>query len=69
MLGWIKKEDKIPQEHQRILATVEMNGKTSVVPCWFVADNRILLNDAPNSQTYSFSMVRAWQPFPEPYQE
>jgi len=69
MINWIKNEDRTPEEHQRILATVELNGKTSVVPCWYIENNRILLNDAPNAPTYSYSMVRAWQPFPEPFQE
>jgi hypothetical protein len=69
MINWIKREEQIPEDHQRILATVKLNGKTSVVPCWYIPNNRILLNDTPNSQTYSFMMVKAWQPFPEPYLE
>ena len=69
MENWIRKEEKLPEEHQRILATVKLHGKTAVVPCWYIPDNRILLNDSPDSQTYSFSMVKAWQPFPEPYKE
>lgn len=69
MANWIRKEEKIPKEHQRILATVEMNGAPSVVTCWFIENNRILLNETPNSPTYSFDMVKAWQPFPEPFRE
>ena len=69
MGNWIRAADKFPEERQRILATVNINGKISVVPCWYIQNNRILLNDTPNAPTYSFSMVKAWQPFPEPYQE
>ena len=69
MANWIKAEDKLPAENKRILATVNQKGKVSVVPAWYIQNNRILSHDAPGSPTYSFSMVKAWQPFPEPYQQ
>lgn len=69
MANWIKAADKLPEENQRILATITLQGKVSVVPAWYIQNNRLLLNDTPGSPTYSFSMVIAWQPFPPPYQE
>jgi len=68
MSDWIASKDKLPEEHSRILVTIERHGKPAVVPCWFIENNRILFSDTPNAPTFSFSMVSAWQPFPQPYQ-
>ncbi|GAA4435998.1 hypothetical protein GCM10023188_28530 [Pontibacter saemangeumensis] len=69
MTQWTKATDKKPELKQQILATIVESGKTKVVPCWYVEGNRIMLYDTPNTQTFSFSLVQAWQPFPEPYEE
>lgn len=69
MAQWIKATDKKPELKQQILATMVESGETKVVPCWYVEGNRIMLYDTPNTQTFSFSLVKAWQPFPEPYNE
>jgi len=65
---WIKVVDKTPHLKQKILATLVEHGEPKVVACWYVEGNRIMLDETPNSQTYSFSLVKAWQPFPEPYE-
>lgn len=69
MSQWIKGTDKTPFLKQHILATLVEQGEPKVVACWYVEGNRIMLYDTPNTQTYSFSLVKAWQPFPEPYEE
>jgi len=69
MIQWIRSNERKPEEHQKILVTVEQHGKKTVAPCWFIQDNRIIFSDTPNSPSYSFAMVKAWLPFPEPYQE
>lgn len=69
MSTWIKHNEKTPNLRQHILATLVDHGSPKVVACWYIDDNRIMIDETPNSQTYSFSMVKAWQPFPQPYSE
>ncbi|WP_187261534.1 DUF551 domain-containing protein [Pontibacter beigongshangensis] len=69
MKKWIKSSESLPRMRQRILATIEEHGEPTVVSCWYVGDNRIMLEQLPNSKTYDFSIVKAWQPFPEPFLE
>lgn len=68
MAQWITHDKGTPQLKQQILATIEEQGKPKVVACWYVEDNRIKLDQHPDSLTYAFAIVKAWQPFPEPYQ-
>lgn len=67
MSQWIKDPEVKPHIKQKILATLVEHGEPKVVSCWYVEGNRIMMDDSPNAQTYSFSLVKAWQPFPEPY--
>ena len=69
MSSWIRSNERLPEEHQKILVTVEHNGKKTVAPCWVIDNNRIMFSETPNAPSYSFAMVKAWLPFPEPYQE
>ena len=69
MAQWIKATDKIPHLKEQILATLVESGERKVIACWYVEGNRIMLDRNPNSQTYSYGLVHAWQPFPEPFEE
>ncbi|MFT2007851.1 DUF551 domain-containing protein [Pontibacter sp. 13R65] len=66
---WIKSSENLPAMRQKILATIEEHGRPTVVACWYVDDHRIMMDHLPDSKTYDFSIVKAWQPFPEPYLE
>jgi hypothetical protein len=69
MAIWIKSSERLPVPHQQILATIEQHGQLKVIPCWLTEDDQIILDQHPDTTSYSFSIVKAWQPFPEPYQE
>ena len=69
MANWIKAQDKSPEPHQHILATIMENDKPMVVACWYCQDHKIQIKERPNAETYSFAIVHAWMPFPEPYVE
>ena len=65
MANWIKAQDKFPEPHQHILATITENGKPVVVACWYCQDHKIIMKERPNAQTYSYAIVQAWMLFPE----
>ena len=69
MTNWIKAQNKLPEPHQHILATIMENGKPTVVACWYSQDNKIKIKEGPNSPIYCYSIVHAWIPFPKPFVE
>jgi hypothetical protein len=69
MLDWINSQEKRPEPHQHILVTIKENGKPTVVACSMVDKDRIQIGEGPTLRTYSFSIVKAWLPFPKPYEE
>jgi hypothetical protein len=69
MAIWIKSSERLPVPHQQIFATIEQHGQLKVIPCWLAEDDQIILDQHPDTTSYSFSIVKAWQSFPEPYQE
>jgi hypothetical protein len=69
MDNWIKSIDQLPPLHQPVLATIEQHGKLEVLPCWRIDDKYFVMDQNLNAARYTFSIVKAWQPFPEPYRE